>query len=98
MLARDALSGHAPSGTTRAFDQRLTNSIHRHTLVSVNQRRRVSFFLDSDLEAGLRGLKAKVGIPQAEAIRRAIAEYLARQDVAIDSKSERKRAATRKRP
>jgi predicted transcriptional regulator len=64
----------------------------------VSPRRRVSFFLDDDLEAGLRALKADVGIPQAEAIRRAIAEYLQRQKFAVNMKAERKRAATRKRP
>jgi hypothetical protein len=58
----------------------------------------VSFFLDRNLEAGLKALKAKVGIPQAEAIRRAIAEYLERQRVEVDSQSERKRVAARKRP
>jgi hypothetical protein len=63
----------------------------------VSQRRRVSFFLDHDLEQGLKELKGRTGIPQAEAIRRAIAEYLERQGGG-DSKTERKRAATRKRP
>ena len=61
-------------------------------------RRRVSFFLDDDLETGLKRLKGKVGIPQAEAIRRAIREYVERQGVAMDSKTERKRAVTRRRP
>ena len=67
-------------------------------MVFVDQRRRVSFFLDGDLEAGLKALKEKTGIPQAEAIRRAIAEYLEHQGVDVASKTERKRAATRKRP
>ena len=58
----------------------------------------MSFFLDEDLETGLRALKSQVGIPQAEAIRRAIAEYLERQNVALNVKTERKRASTRKRP
>jgi len=64
----------------------------------MSPRRRVSFFLDDDLETGLKTLKEKVGIPQAEAIRRAIREYLERQGVAIDPRAERKRAVTRKRP
>ena len=67
-------------------------------MMSVGQLRRVSFFLDRELEAGLKALKAEVGIPQAEAIRRAIAEYLQRQKVDLNLKAERKRAATRKRP
>jgi predicted DNA-binding protein len=62
----------------------------------VSPRRRVSFFLDSHLEEGLKALKEAVGIPQAEAIRRAIAEYLERQGVG--SKAGRKRADTRKHP
>jgi hypothetical protein len=65
---------------------------------SVSRLRRVSFFLDGSLDAGLKALKGKVGIPQAEAIRRAIAEYLERQGVNVDAKAERKRAATRRRP
>ena len=64
----------------------------------MNPRRRVSFFLDSHLEDGLKTLKGRIGIPQAEAIRRAIADYLQRQGVEMDSKAERKRAVTRKRP
>jgi hypothetical protein len=56
----------------------------------------VSFFLDDHLNSGLRALKGKNGIPHAEAIRRAIAEYLQRQGVHV--KTGRKRAVTRKRP
>ncbi len=67
-------------------------------MIPVSPRRRVSFFLDSDLDAGLKVLKQRVGIPQAEAIRRAIADYLERQSVGVDLKAERKRASTRKRP
>ena len=50
----------------------------------MGERRRVSFFLDSDLEAGLKALRGKVGIPQAEAIRRAIAQYLERQGIDLE--------------
>jgi predicted transcriptional regulator len=61
-------------------------------------RRRISFFLDRELEDGLQELKEKVGIPNAEAIRRAINDYLERQGVQVkEVKSERKRAATRRR-
>ena len=61
----------------------------------MSPRKRVCFFLDQDLDSGLRALKGKNGIPHAEAIRRAIAEYLQRQGV--QTKTERKRAVTRKR-
>ena len=58
-------------------------------------RRRANFYLDENLLLGLKALKAEVGIPESEAVRRAVAEYLERHGVA---KPERKRAATRKRP
>jgi predicted DNA-binding protein len=60
-------------------------------------RHRISFFLNSELESRLKALKQRVGIPQAEAIRRAIAEYLERQEKEIGLKTERKRGATRRR-
>ena len=60
-------------------------------------RRRVSFFIDDDLSEGLKQLKARHGTPEAEAMRRAIAEYLERAGVSVPPKSDRKRAVTRKR-
>lgn len=60
-------------------------------------RRRANFYLDDELLDGLKALKARVGIPESESVRRAVAEYLERQNVVTDQKSERKRAATRKR-
>jgi hypothetical protein len=61
-------------------------------------RRRANFYLDEHLLQGLKLLKDRVGIPESEAVRRAVAEYLERQDARAISKPERKRAATRKRP
>jgi predicted DNA-binding protein len=58
-------------------------------------RRRTSVFLDPELQEGLKALKERDGITEAEAIRRAIAEFLKRKTVVV--KSERKRAVTRKR-
>ena len=52
-------------------------------------------FLDSELLDGLKRLKARDGTPEAEAIRRALAEYLDRRGVT--RKTERPRAVTRKR-
>ena len=63
----------------------------------VAPRRRANFYLDDDLLDGLKGLKARVGVPESESVRRAVAEYLRRHGVALDKKAERKRAATRKR-
>lgn len=63
--------------------------------MGVVARKRTSVFLDPSQTEGLKALKARDGTPEAEAIRRAIEEYLERRGV---TKTERKRAATRKRP
>jgi hypothetical protein len=63
----------------------------------VTPRRRANYYLDDELLAGLKALKARVGIPESEAVRRAVAEYLERQTSSTTSKPERKRASTRKR-
>jgi metal-responsive CopG/Arc/MetJ family transcriptional regulator len=66
--------------------------------VYVVVRRRANFYLDEALLRGLKELKSHQGIPASEAVRRAVAEYLERQDHAVvKNKTERKRAATRKR-
>jgi hypothetical protein len=64
----------------------------------VTPRRRANFYLDDELLEGLKALKARVGIPESESVRRAVAEYLQRQAVDTGKKAERKRADTRKRP
>jgi hypothetical protein len=64
----------------------------------VTVRRRANFYLDEHLLQGLKALKDRVGIPESESVRRAVAEYLERQGTGIIRKPERKRAATRKRP
>jgi hypothetical protein len=63
----------------------------------VTPRRRVNFYLDDKLLAGLKTLKARIGIPESEAVRRAVAEYLERHSTPTAQKAERKRASTRKR-
>ena len=60
-------------------------------------RTRTSLFLDDELRDGLKALKERDGIPEAEAVRRAIREFLEARGIAV-TKTERKRAATRKRP
>jgi hypothetical protein len=61
-------------------------------------RRRANFYLDEALLEGLKHLKARVGIPESEAVRRAVAEYLERENEFVElKKTERKRAATRRR-
>jgi hypothetical protein len=66
----------------------------------LSPRKRYSFFIDAELEAGLKELKSKHGTPEAEAIRRAIAEYLAKHGIAVErssTKAPRQRASTRQR-
>lgn len=58
-------------------------------------RKRISVFLDPELLDGLKALKARTLAPEAASIRQAVKEYLERHEVAM--KTERKRAATRKR-
>jgi hypothetical protein len=43
--------------------------------------RRLSFFIATDLDAGLKALKAEHGTPEAETIRRALAAYLKEKGV-----------------
>jgi hypothetical protein len=59
----------------------------------VTPRARYSFFIEDEQKAGLRAVKERDGIPEAEQIRRAIDEWLETKGV----KPERKRAGTRKR-
>jgi len=62
----------------------------------MSSRKRTSVFLDPELRDGLKALKARDGTPEAEAIRRAIAQYLERRGV-TGQKADRKRVRARKR-
>ena len=53
---------------------------YRHTRVTVT---RYSFFLPDELKRGLEALKARDGINESEAIRRAVAEFLKRHRVTV---------------
>jgi hypothetical protein len=44
-------------------------------------KRRLSFFISDDLDAGLKALKSVHGTPEAETIRRALAAYLSEKGV-----------------
>jgi hypothetical protein len=57
----------------------------------------VNFYLDEELLSGLKDLKARVGIPESETVRRAVAEYLERHGGLTARRMGRKRAGTRKR-
>lgn len=64
----------------------------------MSPRRRYTFFIDEALAAGLKTLKERDGIAESEAVRRAIAGFLVERRISVDTRAERKRAATRKRP
>jgi hypothetical protein len=64
----------------------------------VSPRKRYSFFIDDENAAGLKALKERDGIPESEAVRRAITKFLAARRISVTTKPERKRAVTRKRP
>ncbi len=59
----------------------LTNGAYSHTVT--HMRARTSFYLDAELQAGLKELKERDGTPEAESIRRAIAAYLAAKGIKI---------------
>jgi hypothetical protein len=68
------------------------------TILLLSVRKRYTFFIDDEIATGLKALKERDGIPESEAVRRAIAEFLTARRITVGLKSERKRAATRKRP
>jgi hypothetical protein len=62
----------------------------------MSPRKRYAFWIDPDLETGLKALKARDGMPEAEGVRRAIAEFLKRKGIATAAKADRRRARTRR--
>jgi hypothetical protein len=60
----------------------------------VTPRRLYNFRIDPDLDAGLKVVKDREGIPESEQIRRAVRAWLTRRGVL---KADRKRAVTRTR-
>jgi hypothetical protein len=54
-----------------------------HWAMPETRRKRVSLFLDVDLLDGLNALKQRDGIAAAEAVRRAIAAFLAEKGIVI---------------
>jgi hypothetical protein len=60
----------------------------------VTPRRLYNFRIDEDLDAGLKAVKERDGIPEAEQIRRAVREWLERRGV---MKSAPRRAQTRRK-
>ena len=64
---------------------------------TVPVKRRYSFFISDDLYEGLKALKERDGVPEAESIRRAIGEYLTNKRIVLQDKTERQRRLTRRR-
>jgi len=58
-------------------------------------RSRYNFWIDDELREGLRHVRDRDGVLESEQIRRAISAWLEAKGVKV--KTERKRAATRKR-
>ena len=52
---------------------------------------RISFFIDPSLDRGLGELQERYGVPKAESIRRAIAQYLEAQGVMKGGASRKRR-------
>jgi hypothetical protein len=65
----------------------------------MSPKKAYTFLIEPELERGLKALKVRDGIAEAEAIRRAILQFLREKGIAIegDEKAPRKRALTRKR-
>ena len=58
-------------------------------------RKLYNFYIDPELADGLKRLKERDGIPEAETVRRALNDYLVKKGVV--KKPARKRPASRKR-
>ena len=77
----------------------MTGDAYRHILSPVSIRHaeepkiRISFFIEPALKRGLSELQERYGVPEAESIRRAIAQYLEAQGVTERTKG----GASRKR-
>src|SRR4030095_16038772 len=97
-------TAEVPVAGSRALNFERRGSLGRNTLADINRyitciymapRRLYNFYIDPDLAAGLKVVKARDGVPEGESIRRAVREYLEKKGV---MKTERKRAVTRRRP
>ncbi len=65
----------------------------------MSPRKRTGLFMDEHLKAGLRALKERDGIPEAEAVRRAVAEFLKGKGIELEdgTKPAPRRASTRRK-
>jgi hypothetical protein len=63
--------------------------------VSPSAKKQTAFRIDPDILEGLRAIKERDGVPVSEQVRRALAAWIESKG---DTKADRKRATTRKRP
>lgn len=63
--------------------------------MSPSHKAQTAFRIDEDVLATLRAIKERDGVPISEQVRRALAAWVRQEG---DVKTDRKRAATRKRP
>ncbi len=56
-----------------------------------------TFHIDPELDAALKALKARDGIPEAETIRRALVQYFEVKGIRVETKAARPRVSPRKR-
>jgi hypothetical protein len=67
--------------------------------LTLSPRKLYSFYINDAQAAGLKAIKKERDISESEQIRQALNDWLAKHGVSITpAKTERKRAATRKRP
>jgi hypothetical protein len=66
--------------------------------MSPSGKKQTAFRIDPDIIAGLQEVKTRVGIPISEQVRRALRTWLETMGGKPEKKTERLRAATRKRP
>ena len=65
--------------------------------VTSRTRKTYTFWIELEQADGLKALKERDGIPESEAIRRAIDAWLRTKGITTEKRTERPRAATRKR-
>ena len=93
-MARNTTSGSScsvPNPILTSPDRLIVAYRHRQAYTGACMRR-VSFFISESLEDGLQQLQERDGVPKAESIRRAIAQYLSEKGVS-EAKKKRKRVS-----
>ena len=63
----------------------------------MSPKKAYTFRIDPNLDAGLKALKRRDGIPEGETIRRALAQYLEARGIPVETKAARPRVSARRR-